>query len=162
MCLRELLLASGEWDWSAMELRAEGEVCGVEWMFGDRGSVCAAVDYSCLGNLRRGGSACILRYGEQKRMLQGGTARTTNNRMEVTGSDRRTACTDQACEVEVVADSGYLRRGMTEFPQRWAVQRVEGGVRKPGSQSGCVVGTGRTSWLPSRDVDSRGRPLRAR
>ena len=40
MWLRELLLASGEWDWSAMELRAEGEVCGVEWMFGDRGSVC--------------------------------------------------------------------------------------------------------------------------
>ena len=79
----------------------------------------AAVDYSCLGNLRRGGSACILRYGEQKRMLQGGTARTTNNRMEVTGSDRRTACADQACEVEAVADSGYLRRGVTEFPQRW-------------------------------------------
>ena len=75
--------------------------------------------YSCLGSIRRGGSACILRYGEQKRMLQGGTARTTNNRMEVTGSDRRTACADQACEVEVVADSGYLRRGMTEFPQRW-------------------------------------------
>ena len=70
----------------------------------------AAVDYSCLGNLRRGGSACILLYGEQERMLQGGTARTTNNRMEVTGSDRRTACADQAC---------YLRRGMTEFPQRW-------------------------------------------
>src|ERR1035441_10772840 len=40
MWLRELLLASGEWDWSAMELRAKGEVCGVEWMFGDRGSVC--------------------------------------------------------------------------------------------------------------------------
>ena len=46
----------------------------------------AAVDYSCLGNLRRVGSACILRYGEQERMLQGGTARTTNNRMEVTAA----------------------------------------------------------------------------
>ena len=29
MWLRELLLASGEWDWSAMEMRAEGEECGV-------------------------------------------------------------------------------------------------------------------------------------
>ena len=27
----------------------------------------AAVDYSCLGNLRRGGSAWILGYGEQER-----------------------------------------------------------------------------------------------
>ena len=46
----------------------------------------AAVDYSRLGNLRRGGSACILRYGEQERMLHGGTARTTNNRVEVTAA----------------------------------------------------------------------------
>src|ERR1017187_3947609 len=86
MWLPELLLASGEWDWSAMELRAEGEVCGVEWMFGDRGSVGGCGGYSCLGNLRQGGSACILRCGEQERMLQGGTARTTNNRMEVTAA----------------------------------------------------------------------------
>ena len=64
MWLRELLLASGEWNWSAMELRAEGEVCGVEWCLVIAGVFVAAVDYSCLGNLRRGGSACILRYGE--------------------------------------------------------------------------------------------------
>ena len=37
--------------------------------------------------------------------------------MEVTAAIEGRA--NQACDVEVVADSGYLRRGMTEFPQRW-------------------------------------------
>lgn len=69
-----------------MELRAEGEVCGVEWMFGDRGSVCGCGGLLLPGQSPPGGSACILRYGEQERMLQGGTARTTNNRMEVTAA----------------------------------------------------------------------------
>ena len=90
----------------------------------------AAVDYSCLGNLRRGGSACILRNDEQERMLQGGTAdNEQSDRSD--GSDRRTACADQDCEAVVVADSGYLRRGMTEFPQRWRSNGWKAASGKP-------------------------------
>lgn len=44
------------------------------------------VDGSCLGNPGPGGWACILRFGEQERVLQGGVARTTNNRMEMTAA----------------------------------------------------------------------------
>jgi hypothetical protein len=73
-------------------------------------------------------------------MLQGGIARTTNNRMEVTAANRRTACADQA-----------LRgRGRHRFrlPSLWddgvpatlAVQLVEGVVWKPSPQSGSVGG----------------------
>ena len=86
MRLRELLLASGEWDWSAMGMRAPGEMCLVI-----AGVFVGAVDGSYLGNLRRGGSGRILRYGEQERMLPGGLSLTTNNRMEVMAANRRTA-----------------------------------------------------------------------
>jgi hypothetical protein len=119
MWLRELLLASGEWDWSAMELRAEGEVCGVEWMFGDRGSVCGC------GGLLLPGQSPPGRFGVHSAVRRTGAHAPRRNCADneqsdgSDGSDRRTACADQACEVEVVADSGYLRRGMTEFPQRW-------------------------------------------
>jgi ribonuclease HI len=72
-----------------------------------------------LGNLRRGGSACILRYGEQERMLQGGIARTRNNRMELMSAIEGLRALTSPCEVVVVTDSDYLRRGMTEFLRRW-------------------------------------------
>jgi ribonuclease HI len=43
-------------------------------------------DGSCLGNPGPGGWACILRYGQHERVLQGGMAGTTNNRMELTAA----------------------------------------------------------------------------
>jgi hypothetical protein len=149
-------------DWSAMELRAEGEVCGVEWLLGDRGSVCGC------GGLLLPGQSPPGRFGVHSAVRRTGAHAPRRNCADneqsggSDGSDRRTACADQACEVEVVADSGYLRRGVTEFLQRWRSNGWKAASGNPGSQSGSVVGTGRTSWLPSRDVDSRGRSLRAR
>lgn len=77
------------------------------------------VDGSCLGNPGPGGWACILRFGEQERVLQGGVARTTNNRMEMTAAIEGLRALTRACDVEVATDSEYLRRGMTEFLERW-------------------------------------------
>jgi ribonuclease HI len=51
--------------------------------------------------------------------------------MEVTAANRRTAYAEQACEAEVVADLGYLRRGMTEFPQRWRSNGWKAASGKP-------------------------------
>ena len=78
-----------------------------------------AVDGSCLGNPGPGGWACILRYGEHQRVLQGGVAETTNNRMEMTAAVEALRALRQRCDVTVVTDSEYLRRGMTEFLERW-------------------------------------------
>ena len=77
------------------------------------------VEGSCLGNPGPGGWACILRFGEQERVLQGGVARTTNNRMEMTAAIEGLRALTRACDVEVATDSEYLRRGMTEFLERW-------------------------------------------
>ena len=52
-------------------------------------------------------------------MLQGGSSRTTNNRMEMMTAIEGQFALTRACDVEVVTDSDYLRRGMTEFLQRW-------------------------------------------
>ena len=42
------------------------------------------VDGSCSGNPGPGGWAAILLYGEAEKVLSGGAAMTTNNRMELT------------------------------------------------------------------------------
>jgi ribonuclease HI len=78
--------------------------------------VCATVEGSCLGNPGPGASACLLRYVEQERTLQGGIARTTNNRMEMIAAIEGLRALTRLCEVVVVTDSDYLRCGMTEFP----------------------------------------------
>jgi hypothetical protein len=52
------------------------------------------VDGSSLGNPGLGGWACILRCGDNKRVLQGGAPETTNNRMEIDSCYRESACTE--------------------------------------------------------------------
>src|SRR5207302_4661746 len=59
------------------------------------------VDGSCLGNPGPGGWACILRFEEQERVLQGGVAQTTNNRMEMTAAIEGLRALSRACDVEV-------------------------------------------------------------
>ena len=49
----------------------------------ERNEVEIIIDGSCLGNPGPGGWACILRYGEYERVLQGGVPDATNNRMEL-------------------------------------------------------------------------------
>ena len=45
-------------------------------------------DGSCLGNPGPGGWACILRYGQRERVLQGVETKTTNNPMELLAAIR--------------------------------------------------------------------------
>src|SRR5712691_1857802 len=60
-----------------------------------------AVDGSCLGNPGPGGWACILRYGEHERVLQGGVTQTTNNRMEMTAAAQALRALSRPCDVKV-------------------------------------------------------------
>lgn len=78
-----------------------------------------AVDGSCLGNPGPGGWACILRYGESERVLQGGVVEATNNRMEMTAAIEGLRALKRPCDVRVFTDSEYLARGMTQFLERW-------------------------------------------
>ena len=76
-------------------------------------------DGACKGNPGPGGWAAILRYKHHKRELHGSEPHTTNNRMELTAAVRGLAALKEACEVEIVTDSEYLKRGITEWLPKW-------------------------------------------
>jgi ribonuclease HI len=76
-------------------------------------------DGACSGNPGPGGWAAILRYGPHEKVLQGGASLTTNNRMELRAVIAALQTLSRPCQVEVFTDSEYLRRGVTEWLQRW-------------------------------------------
>ena len=76
-------------------------------------------DGACLGNPGRGGWAAILRYGGHKREMYGSEPHTTNNRMELTAAIEGLRAIKEACEVEVVTDSEYLKNGITQWIHGW-------------------------------------------
>jgi len=79
-------------------------------------------DGACSGNPGPGGWACILRHvrtGAEKR-LSGGEAQTTNNRMELMAViEGLAALKTEPLRVQVVTDSEYVSRGMTEWLPGW-------------------------------------------
>ena len=88
-------------------------------------------DGSCLGNPGPGGWACILRCGQHERVLQGGVADTTNNRMELFAAIEGLRALKRASRVTVLTDSEYVRRGITEFLPRWKANGWRASTGKP-------------------------------
>ncbi len=76
-------------------------------------------DGACSGNPGKGGWACILRYGEHKRELFGCEPHTTNNRMELTAAIEGLKHLKESCSVEIVTDSEYVKKGITEWIHAW-------------------------------------------
>ena len=65
------------------------------------------------------GRACILRSDEHERELIGRDSHSTNNRMELKAAIEGLLALEETCEVEVVTDSEYLLREVTERLARW-------------------------------------------
>jgi ribonuclease HI len=76
-------------------------------------------DGACLGNPGPGGWAAILRFGPHKKELFGSSPRTTNNRMELAAAIEGLRALKEPCEVELVTDSEYLKKGITEWIHNW-------------------------------------------
>ena len=76
-------------------------------------------DGACLGNPGRGGWASILRYNDHTREIYGYSPHTTNNRMELTAAVEGLKALKEACEVEVITDSEYLKNGITTWIHNW-------------------------------------------
>ncbi len=75
-------------------------------------------DGACSGNPGPGGWAAILLYGEHRRELSGGEARTTNNRMELTAVIRALEALREPCTIELYSDSKYV---IDALSKGWAV-----------------------------------------
>ena len=71
-------------------------------------SVTLYTDGACSGNPGPGGWAAILKYKEIERVLSGGEAQTTNNRMELTAVIRGLEALKEPCAVELWSDSKYV------------------------------------------------------
>lgn len=84
----------------------------------------AYTDGACSGNPGPGGWGAVLvaRDGEsvlRERLLKGGEALTTNNRMELMAAIAALEALDRPSVLTVVTDSAYLRDGVTRWIHGW-------------------------------------------
>ncbi len=70
-----------------------------------------------------GGWAAVLRSGKHERVLTGNAPDTTNNRMELTAAIEALRALKRPSQVEFHTDSEYVRRGITEWIDKWAANK---------------------------------------
>ncbi|MBV5321596.1 MAG: ribonuclease HI [Sulfuricurvum sp.] len=87
-------------------------------------------DGSALGNPGPGGFGAILRFGDKERIISGGEAHTTNNRMELLGVIEGLRALKEPCDVTVISDSSYVIRGINEWLEGW-IKRNFAKVKNP-------------------------------
>lgn len=95
-------------------------------------------DGACSGNPGPGGWAYILKHPASGKVMEasGAEAATTNNRMELMGAIQGLNSLRRPCQVELVTDSQYLARGLSEWMPRW---KAQGWRRKVGPSFKPVV-----------------------
>lgn len=91
----------------------------------------AFTDGACLGNPGPGGWAALLRSQGKQRLLAGGEADTTNNRMELMGAIAALEALNRACQVRLVTDSKYVMQGIEQWVPRWRANGWKTADRKP-------------------------------
>lgn len=87
-------------------------------------TVHAFTDGSCLGNPGPGGWAAIVKFGIAEKVLTGGYARTTNNRMEIMAALCALEALKEPCAVILFTDSRYL---CDAVEKRWLAAWMKNG-----------------------------------
>lgn len=88
-------------------------------------------DGACRGNPGPGGWGAILSKGVHEKELYGAERDTTNNRMELMAAIRGLEALKRPCEVTLVTDSVYLKKGITEWLPQWHRRGWKTAARKP-------------------------------
>jgi len=84
-------------------------------------------DGACSGNPGPGGWGAILLYNGVEKVLSGGEAHTTNNRMELSGVISALQALKEPCIVELYSDSKYV---IDALSKGWAVSwRKKGWIK---------------------------------
>jgi ribonuclease HI len=78
-------------------------------------------DGACSGNPGPGGWAFILRHPATGKVMErsGGEALSTNNKMELTAAVEGLAALKRRSHVELLTDSVYVGKGMSEWLPKW-------------------------------------------
>lgn len=88
-------------------------------------------DGGCRGNPGPGGWGALLICGDREKTLSGAEARTTNNRMELTGAMRALEALKRPCVVQLYTDSEYVKKGITEWLPGWKKRNWMTADRQP-------------------------------
>ena len=95
-------------------------------------NVTIITDGACSGNPGPGGWAAILRHGAHERILTGGQANTTNNRMEVQAALSALKALTQPCRVTLITDSQYLSNAVSKgWLENWVANGWRAANKKP-------------------------------
>jgi ribonuclease HI len=95
-------------------------------------SVTVFTDGACSGNPGPGGwAARILHDDGRITELGDGAAETTNNRMELSAAIEALKATADAATVDLVTDSEYVRKGITEWIHGWKRRGWLTAAKKP-------------------------------
>ncbi len=88
-------------------------------------------DGACKGNPGPGGWGAVLNYGDARKLMHGGEANTTNNRMELMAAIKGLSALKRSCQVELYTDSQYVRKGITEWMHGWKRNGWKTAAKKP-------------------------------
>ena len=88
-------------------------------------------DGACDPNPGPGGWAVVLLFGSQKKTLTGGDLKTTNNRMELQAVIAGLQSLTRPCRVRLHTDSEYVRKGVTEYLERWKAKGWRTSAKQP-------------------------------
>ncbi len=95
------------------------------------GTVVIYTDGACRGNPGPGGWGALLTAASKERELYGFEPETTNNRMELMAAIRALETLERPCSVQIVTDSQYVMKGVTEWMQGWKRRGWRTADRKP-------------------------------
>ncbi|HEY9112701.1 MAG TPA: ribonuclease HI [Rhodanobacteraceae bacterium] len=88
-------------------------------------------DGACLGNPGPGGWAALLRWRGKEKLLAGGEAATTNNRMELMAAIMALESLKRDCEVLLTTDSQYVRHGIEQWIATWRANGWRTAAKQP-------------------------------
>lgn len=88
-------------------------------------------DGSCLGNPGPGGWAALLVQGTEQRLLEGGEAQTTNNRMELMAAIQGLEAAPAGVALELTTDSRYVMDGIEKWIHGWKRSQWRTAAGKP-------------------------------
>lgn len=88
-------------------------------------------DGACLGNPGPGGWAALLRWRGIDKLLAGGEAATTNNRMELLAAIMALESLKRDCEVQLTTDSQYVRQGIEQWVPKWRANGWRTAAKQP-------------------------------
>lgn len=88
-------------------------------------------DGACKGNPGPGGWGALLLYQGKEKELWGGELETTNNRMELLAAIKGLEALNRPCEVCLLTDSQYVKKGITEWLANWKKKNWKTAANKP-------------------------------